>query len=264
MKTRVAMLFGGKSVEHEVSVISGIQAVMNMDTDKYAVIPVYMTKRNEMYIGEEIGKIESYKNIDELLKKSQRVIMTNEDGKVFLTPFPVKMFGGKKAVEIDVAFPVVHGTNVEDGAFQGYLKTMGIPFVGCDVTASAIGMDKYIMKAVLKECDVPVLDAQLYTLSDYAQIEILLDKVEKGLGYPVIVKPVNLGSSVGISVAKNRVELTHFVFVVFLWTMLSSMPLRYWWSTPSPIYVRSTARYWEMRMTLLLPSAKNPCTPKIS
>ena len=89
---------------------------------------------------------------------------TNEDGKVFLTPFPVKMFGGKKAVEIDVAFPVVHGTNVEDGAFQGYLKTMGIPFVGCDVTASAIGMDKYIMKAVLKECDVPVLDAQLYTL----------------------------------------------------------------------------------------------------
>ena len=211
MKTRVAMLFGGKSVEHEVSVISGIQAVMNMDTDKYEVIPVYMTKRNEMYIGEEIGKIESYKNIDELLKKSQRVIMTNEDGKVFLTPFPVKMFGGRKPVEIDVAFPVVHGTNVEDGAFQGYLKTMGIPFVGCDVTASAIGMDKYIMKAVLKECDVPVLDAQLYTLSDYAQIEILLDKVEKGLGYPVIVKPVNLGSSVGISVAKNRVELTHSV-----------------------------------------------------
>jgi UDP-N-acetylmuramoyl-tripeptide--D-alanyl-D-alanine ligase len=107
--------------------------------------------------------------------------------------------------------PVVHGTNVEDGAFQGYLKTMGIPFVGCDVTASAIGMDKYIMKAVLKECDVPVLDAQLYTLADYAEMETLLDKVEKGLGYPVIVKPVNLGSSVGISVAKNRVELTHSV-----------------------------------------------------
>lgn len=184
MKTRVAMLFGGKSVEHEVSVISGIQAVMNMDTDKYEVIPVYMTKRNEMYIGEEIGKIESYKNIDELLKKSQRVIMTNEDGRVFLTPFPVKLFGGKKPVEIDVAFPVVHGTNVEDGAFQGYLKTMGIPFVGCDVTASAIGMDKYIMKAVLKECDVPVLDAQLYTLSDYAQIETLLDKVEKDWDIP--------------------------------------------------------------------------------
>ena len=181
------MLFGGKSVEHEVSVISGIQAVMSMDTDKYEVIPVYMTKRNQMYIGGEIGKIESYKNIDELLKKSQRVIMTNEDGKVFLTPFPVKLFGGKKPVEIDVAFPVVHGTNVEDGAFQGYLKTMGIPFVGCDVTASAIGMDKYIMKAVLKECDVPVLDAQLYTLSDYAQTE---DLVYYGLEYKFVTQYV--------------------------------------------------------------------------
>ena len=76
MKTKVAMMFGGKSVEHEVSVISGIQAVMNMDTDKYEVIPVYMTKKNEMYIGEEIGNIEAYKDIDGLLKKSQKVALT--------------------------------------------------------------------------------------------------------------------------------------------------------------------------------------------
>lgn len=211
MKTRVAILFGGKSVEHEVSVISGIQAIMNMDTDKYEVIPVYMAKNNEMYIGKAIGEIESYKNIKELLSKSQRVIMINENGKIVLTEYPVKRFGKTHSVEIDVAFPVVHGTNVEDGALQGYLKTIGIPFVGCDVTASAIGMDKYIMKTVLKERNVPVLDAQLFTLSDYAQMDELLDKVEKELGYPVIVKPVNLGSSVGISVAKNRVELSNSV-----------------------------------------------------
>lgn len=211
MKTRVAMMFGGKSVEHEVSVISGIQAIMNMDTDKYEVIPVYMTKKNEMYIGDAVGEMDSYKDIDALLKKSQRVIMVNEDGRVSFVPYPVKAFGKNHAVEVDVAFPVVHGTNVEDGAFQGYLKTMGIPFVGCDVTASAIGMDKYIMKTVLKESNVPVLDAQLYTLSAYSQIETLLDDVEEKLGYPVIVKPVNLGSSVGISVAKNRTELTNSV-----------------------------------------------------
>ncbi|MDO4332923.1 MAG: D-alanine--D-alanine ligase family protein [Eubacteriales bacterium] len=211
MKTRVAMMFGGKSVEHEVSVISGIQAILNMDTDKYEVIPVYMTKNNEMYIGEEVGKIESYKNIPELLHKSQRVMMINESGKVQLIPFPLKKFGKNRGVEIDVAFPVVHGTNVEDGAFQGYLKTVGIPFVGCDVTASAVGMDKYIMKAILKESGVPVLDAQLYTLSDYADMDALLDKIENKLGYPVIVKPVNLGSSVGISVAKNRIELANSV-----------------------------------------------------
>lgn len=211
MKTRVAMMFGGKSVEHEVSVISGIQAYMSMDTDKYDVIPVYMTKNNEMYIGDSIGDIESYKNIDELLKKSQRVIMINEDGRVKLVQYPVKKLGKNVEVGIDVAFPVVHGTNVEDGGFQGYLKTMGIPFVGCDVTASAIGMDKYITKLVLKESNVPVLDARLYTLSDYADIESMMNDIENVFGYPVIVKPVNLGSSVGISVAKSRVELANSV-----------------------------------------------------
>lgn len=211
MKTRVAMMFGGKSVEHEVSVISGIQAYMSMDTDKYDVIPVYMTKNNEMYIGDSIGDIESYKNIDELLKKSQRVIMINEDGRVKLVQYPVKKLGKNVEVGIDVAFPVVHGTNVEDGGFQGYLKTMEIPFVGCDVTASAIGMDKYITKLVLKESNVPVLDARLYTLSDYADMESMMNDIENVFGYPVIVKPVNLGSSVGISVAKSRVELANSV-----------------------------------------------------
>ena len=211
MKTRVAMIFGGKSVEHEVSVISGIQAILSMDTDKYEVIPVYMTKKNEMYIGEDIGNIEAYKDINALLNRSRRVIMINENGRVKLMPFPLKKFGKNIETEIDIAFPVVHGTNVEDGALQGYLQTLGIPFVGCDVTASAIGMDKFIMKAVLKEGDVPVLDAKLYTLSDYADIEALLDNVEKEIGYPAIVKPVNLGSSVGISVAKNRVELTNSI-----------------------------------------------------
>ncbi|MCR5235281.1 MAG: D-alanine--D-alanine ligase [Lachnospiraceae bacterium] len=208
MKTRVAMMFGGKSVEHEVSVISGIQAILSMDTDKYEVIPVYMTKKNEMYIGDDIGNIEAYKDINGLLSRSQRVIMINENGRVKLMGFPLKKFGKNTEVEIDIAFPVVHGTNVEDGAFQGYLKTMGIPFVGCDVTASAIGMDKYIMKAVLKEGNVPVLDAKLYTLAHYREVNSLLDDVENSIGYPVIVKPVNLGSSVGISVAKNRTELT--------------------------------------------------------
>ncbi len=207
MKTRVAMIFGGKSVEHEVSVITGIQAIMSMNTDKYDVIPVYMTKKNEMYVGEDIGKIESYRDIDGLLKRSHRVIMINNGENVELISFPPKKFGKNTEIAIDVAFPLVHGTNVEDGAFQGFLKTLGIPFVGCDVTASAIGMDKYIMKAVLKENDVPVLDAKVFRLSDYEDVDGLVGKIENSFGYPVIVKPLNLGSSVGINVAKSRVEL---------------------------------------------------------
>ena len=207
MKTKVAMMFGGKTVEHEVSVISGIQAFKAMDTDKYEVTPVYMTKENDMYIGPDIGKIESYRDIPALLKRSQRVIMVNDGGRVQLAPYPAKMFGGQKPVAIDIAFPVVHGTNVEDGALQGYLKTVGIPFVGPDVTSSAISMDKFITKAVLKEAGVPVLDARVYTMADYEYPEKIADDIEKTFGYPVIIKPVNLGSSVGIGVAKSRDEL---------------------------------------------------------
>lgn len=207
MKIRVAVMFGGKSVEHEVSVISGIQAMMSMDTEKYEVIPVYINKNNEMYIGDKIGDIEAYKNIKELIAQSQRVIMINEGNRVSLIPYPLKMFNKKNNIEIDIAFPIVHGTNVEDGALQGYLKTIGIPFVGCDVTASAVGMDKYITKAVLKQNQIPVLFCQCYTMSDYSDIDSIVANVEKEFDYPVIIKPVNLGSSVGINVAKNRAEL---------------------------------------------------------
>lgn len=208
MKTRVAMMFGGKSVEHEVSIISGIQAIMSMDTDKYEVIPVYLTKNNEMYVGDEIENIENYKDIKGLLSKSQRVIMVNEGNQVSLVQYPMKKLGKNLTIDIDIAFPIVHGTNVEDGALQGYLKTVGIPFVGCDVTASAVGMDKYVTKAVLKDNGIPVLDCLNFTTADYADIDTMIASVEKEIGYPVIVKPVNLGSSVGISVAKDKIELT--------------------------------------------------------
>lgn len=211
MKIRVAMIWGGKSVEHEVSIISGIQALKSMDRKKYEPIPLYMTKDNEMYIGEGVGEISSYRDIPAMLNSAQRVIMVNEGGHFMLQPYPFKLFGGIKPVEFDIAFPVVHGTNVEDGALQGYLKTIGVPFVGPDVTSSAVSMDKFITKAILKEAGVPVLDAKLYTLADYADTEVLLNDIEKVIGYPVIVKPVNLGSSVGIGVAKNRDELISVV-----------------------------------------------------
>ena len=211
MKTRVAVMFGGKSVEHEISVISGIQAILSMNTEKYDIVPVYLTKNNVMYVGDDIGKIESYKNIDSLLSRSQKVIMINEGEKVHLVAYPLKKFGKNLDIDIDVVFPIVHGTNVEDGTLQGYLKTLGVPFVGCDVEASALGMDKYAMKLILKESGIPVLDAKQYTLTDYSDIDSLIKDIEERFGYPVIVKPVNLGSSVGISVARERLQLTNSI-----------------------------------------------------
>lgn len=216
MKTRVAVLFGGNSVEHEVSVISAIQAIMSMDTVKYEITPVYIAKNGEMYIGEDVGNIEAYKNIDKLIKSSKRVIWVKEGNSVFLVPYPFKAFSGKNKIEIDVAFPIVHGTNVEDGTLQGYLKTIGIPFVGCDVTASAVGMDKYVMKTVLKDNDIPVLEGALYGIGEISDMDSLLDRIEKRFGYPVIVKPVNSGSSVGIGVAKDRAELEKRVEDAFM------------------------------------------------
>ncbi|MDD6428825.1 MAG: D-alanine--D-alanine ligase [Lachnospiraceae bacterium] len=220
MKTRVAVMYGGRSVEHEVSVISGIQALMNIDKEKYETIPVYITKHNEFYVGDDIGKIEAYKDIDSLIARSQKVVWVNEGDKVVLSPYPKKRFGGMKDIEVDVAFPVVHGTNEEDGTLMGFLKTLGIPFVGCDVTASAVGMDKYISKCVLKDVDIPVLDCVCFHEDDYADMEKLLDTAEKKVGYPAIVKPVNSGSSVGISMARNREELTRSVDDAFTYASI--------------------------------------------
>lgn len=208
MKIRVGVFFGGKSVEHEVSVISGLQAYNAFDKDKYEPIAIYITKDNELYTGEAVSDIANYKNIPELLKKSTRVFFMCEQGKVELIQYPAKKFGSSVVAQIDVAFPVVHGANVEDGCLQGFLRHYNIPFAGCDVMASAVTMDKYVMKTVLKDNDIPVLDCVTLNVREYQTDEAAaLHKVEDRIAYPVIVKPVNLGSSVGIKVAKDQEQL---------------------------------------------------------
>lgn len=205
MKIRVGVFFGGKSVEHEVSVISGLQAYNAFDRDKYEPVPIYITKDNELYTGEAIGDIANYKNIPALLKKSIRVFLMCEQGKVELIRYPMKKLGSSAVAQIDVAFPVVHGANVEDGSLQGFLRHYNIPLAGCDVEASAVTMDKYVMKAVLKDNGIPVLDCITLNVKEYERDENdAYAKIEERIGYPVIVKPVNLGSSVGIKVAKDQ------------------------------------------------------------
>lgn len=208
MKVKVGVFFGGKSVEHEVSIISALQAVRYIDKEKYDVIPIYITKNNEMYVGEDIGNIEKYKNIKELIKNSQRIVLLNNMDKLELYKYPFKKLANNYYDYIDVAFPIVHGTNVEDGSLQGYLKTLNIPFVGCDVTSSAVGMDKYIMKTILKDNNIPVLNCLRFNAYEYnVNAEEVVANVENSIKYPIIVKPINLGSSVGIKIAHNKEEL---------------------------------------------------------
>ncbi|MDR1765681.1 MAG: D-alanine--D-alanine ligase [Lachnospiraceae bacterium] len=200
MKINLAVLFGGKSVEHEISVISAIQAMDHLDKDRYEVFPVYITKGNEFYYGTGLSDIEGYRDIPALLKKSARVSFVAEGPKTYMVRWGGGFFQRNRPIAlIDVAFPIVHGTNVEDGALQGFLKTLNLPFVGCDVLPSAVCMDKYSTKALLREAGLPVLDCLRFTLRDYDAPGGVVEKIEAAFPYPVIVKPVNLGSSIGIS-----------------------------------------------------------------
>lgn len=207
MKIKTALIFGGKSAEHDISIISAIQALNNLPTDKYEAYPIYIAKSGEMYCGEGVGKIESYRDIPALLERSERVTLIRQGGKVRLVRLGVPPKKAEIAC-IDVAIPVVHGTNVEDGTLQGHLRLLDLPFTGCDVTASAVGMDKYISKIILRECGIPVLDCIRLSTEEYRQSEEKeISTIEEKIGYPVIVKPINCGSSIGISKAENRDEL---------------------------------------------------------
>lgn len=218
MKIQLGVLFGGKSTEHEISIISAVQAMYAVDTEKYEVVPLYITKDNRFYTGEALKKIENYKDIPALLRQCERVALAGEGDIAGIYRFPPKPLGKNRIGYIDVALPVVHGTNTEDGTLMGYLEMLNLPYAGCDVCSSALGMDKYAMKAMFRAADIPVLDAVLYTTKDYDAPEAVMDEIEKRFGYPVIVKPSNLGSSIGISVAAERAALRRALENAFSFT----------------------------------------------
>ena len=204
MKVRLGVIFGGESVEHEVSIISAIQAMNKMDSEKYEIIPIYITKDRQWYTGEMLKEIETYSDLSLIKRYAKNVVLYEDNGKFVLQ----NKKGFRRIVkEIDMVFPIVHGTNVEDGVLQGYLESIGIPFVGGDVYASAVGQDKIFMKEIFRENDLPVCDYVWFYDTEYEDDnEKVLARVGK-LTYPVIIKPATLGSSVGIKTAHNKEEL---------------------------------------------------------
>ncbi len=206
MKLKIGVMFGGKSVEHEVSVISAIQAINALDKDKYDVVPVYISRDGRFFTGRDIGRIEAYRDIPALLSRSTEVLVSGADDRLRL--LELRPLRKPKETLLDLVLPVVHGTNVEDGALQGFLRTLGVPFAGCDVFASAVGMDKFAMKALFRERSLPVLDAVRLSMRDYFDAsDAAAERVIRAVGLPAVVKPVNLGSSVGIKVAHTKEEL---------------------------------------------------------
>ena len=208
MKINVAFFYGCRSVEHEVSIISAVQAMHAIDREKYEIIPVYVAKEGEMYTGDMLFEIEKYRNLPELLKKCTKVDFARENGNVVMKYENSGLFSKKKSVNIDVAFPVVHGTNCEDGTIQGLFEFLNLPYVGCDILSSAVGMDKAVFKDVLKNAGLPVLDCVCFRARQYAaDKQAVLNEIKEKIGFPLIIKPVNLGSSVGITKVSEEAKL---------------------------------------------------------
>lgn len=208
MKIKIGVIFGGRSVEHEISIITGNQAITNINTEKHEIVPIYISKAGLMYTGEKLLKLESFRNLDNLLKELTPITIVNDGKNINIVRYPMKKFGNNIINTIDVAFPTMHGTNGEDGTIAGYLEMLQVPYIGCDMLSASIGMDKIMMRRVLKEAQIPSLDYVAFYSTDYIkEEEKIINEIEEKLRYPLIVKAGNLGSSVGIKKAKTNNEL---------------------------------------------------------
>lgn len=205
MKIKVGVIFGGETVEHEVSIISAVQAMKNLDKEKYEVIPIYISKDRIWYTGHMLEDIEFYKDFNNMKMYAKKVVLYKK-GDAFFLGQTTGLFR-KDVTSVDVILPVVHGNGIEDGTLAGYLDTVGIPYCESHVLGSALGQDKVVMKQVLKSCGLPVVDYTWFYDNEYLeQKEKILKDIDK-LGYPVIVKPATLGSSVGIHFVKDKNDI---------------------------------------------------------
>jgi len=209
MKKSVGIIIGGKSVEHEVSVITGLQVLDNIDKSCYEPKIIYIQKDGKWYFGNSLHNIINYKT--KRFEDAFEVLPGFRDGKLILYPHPEIKQGifGKKydTYEIDIIFPAVHGTNVEDGALHGMFQMNGVPCAFGSVLSSAVGMDKVIMKKVFESYNLPVAVYTWFYRSYWEKNKIIILEDAEKIGYPLMVKPANLGSSVGINKAANREEL---------------------------------------------------------
>lgn len=204
---KLGVIFGSRSSEHDVSIITGLQILENADKSKYEAFPIYIARTGEWYIGDALRDIKLYKNFDASDKRLTRVFLPPVPGYDGLMSVGGLFNKAQKACGLDCAILALHGMNGEDGTVQGLMELADIPYSSAGVTGSAVGMDKIVMKAVFQSMGLPVLEGKYYYRSEWNEApEKLLDEMEQ-LGYPLFVKPANLGSSIGISKAADRASL---------------------------------------------------------
>lgn len=220
-KLKVAVLFGGRSPEHEVSIITGIQVMNALDKNKYDVLPVYITKDGRWVKGDATFYLpETFRNLDIAVsnKKSFLISLNPNTKGLIQEPRAISLSKSFTFEGIDIFFPTFHGRYGEDGSIQGLFEMSGIPYVGCDVQASSVGMDKTISKRVAQTLGIPVLK-DIWILSSQWKVDkkLIINTVNKRLKFPVFVKPARLGSSIGLNKVHNNKELEEFLDVAFFY-----------------------------------------------
>lgn len=211
MKLGVVIAFGGESVEHEISILSAQQVMAAMDSTIYDIIPLYISKNGRMYYDDDLQSMDLYQDLTMIEQQYMEVTLLHRAQQNYIVPVKHHFFAKEKV--FDIVLPVLHGTHGEDGTFQGFLSTLKIPYVGCSVLGAALGQDKIIMKQVLEDSGIPVTPWFFWTLATPMN-DAFFRKAQR-LGYPLVIKPANLGSSIGVAVVHNEVELHKEMLVAY-------------------------------------------------
>ena len=203
-------------MEHEVSIVTAMQVFENINRDKYDIISVYIDKKGRWFVDNKLGQLENFKDIKlnplkfwKNFRRAEYVFGASPSVKALS---PKSVFNFFRSIKADIYFPVVHGTFGEEGTIQGLFEIADVPYVGSGVTGSAVGMDKIIQKSVFKDNGIPVVKYIWFLKNEWQDNKVkIIEKIEKTLGYPVFVKPANLGSSVAINKAGGLKELENAI-----------------------------------------------------
>lgn len=207
MKKNIAVIFGGKSTEHDISILSSMQVMEALDKTKYEILPIYIEKTGKWLFGEKLTSVETFKHF--ITKSLSEVAILPTDNQLYIK----KLGKFKPFKKIDCAFIIMHGLNGEDGTIQGLLELANIPYTSSGILASSIGIDKLAQKRVFESLSIPVVPYAFLTRREY---EKLNKKIQlESLTFPVVVKPNRLGSSIGISFCKNQKQLNKALELAF-------------------------------------------------
>ena len=205
MKIKLGIIFGGKAPEHEISIISASQVLKAINLDKYDIIPIYISKNQLFYTGDILLNLTNYKDLDNLLKQATQIDFSQKDNNLYIKKSNAKLLNNYIS-KIDLVIPVMHGINGEDGTIHGLLQSLNVPYAGCDITSAAVGQDKVIQKCIMQAHNIPTCPwFYMYANNFDNDLNTYLQQA-KNLGYPLIIKPSNLGSSIGIEIANNENE----------------------------------------------------------